>query len=125
MRYMDVTLAPEDIEWSTPDAWGGLKEAVFDDARFEVFVDEQGVEEALGKATRLHRIVSNQLIERAVRTPDSSEWAARTIWFTRAVKRRRNELRRRLRAVVGLDAAEVVIRRLDESFPRAEWGALS
>lgn len=124
MTYADVTLAPDDIEWEKPvSVYADLQDAVFDDALFAAFVEHNGVQVALEKVTEFHRVISNQLIRRAVSEYTSSKWAGRTIRLCRSIKRRRNELRRWLVANVGQDEGAKVISLLDDLYPRAEWGS--
>jgi hypothetical protein len=119
-----VTLAPDDIEWvrEWPDAHDGLKGIVWNDADFWGFVEQHGLAGALEKVTRFHRVIANQLIERGVSEYRQSEWTRRAINLCQQAKRRRGQLRGRYWVEVGPDAAQAEYVRLDEKYPRAEWG---
>lgn len=123
MSYIDVSLAPDEIEWERWPDPHGVVDAVFDNHGFELFVVENGLLVALELVTQLHRTVANQLIRRGVDDPKSSRWAGRAIFVCRQVKWRRRQLRRMLVAELGRDEAHVVIDALDERFPRAVWGS--
>lgn len=123
MTYADVTLSPDDIEFERWPDRERIKDAVYDDHMFELFVIEHGLHVALELVTQFHREVANQLIVRAVTDPRSSRWAGRTIGLCRRVKLRRNQLRRLLTSEIGWDECGVIIRQLDEMYPRATWGA--
>lgn len=122
MTYMDVSLAPDDVEWDRWPDREDVKDACFDRHLFELFVVEHGLVGALERVTQFHREVANQLIRRAVDDPLSSRWAGRTIWLCRHVKSRRDELRRMLYREHGYEDAHAFIDGLDRRWPRAMWG---
>lgn len=126
MTYNDVTLSPDDIEWvrEWPDP-DGLKGKVWSDTEFSAFVEQHGVTEALERVTAFHRTIANQLIERGVKSPRESNWAGRAIALCVQVKRRRGRLRALYIAEHGEVAGFVEFDRLDEKYPRAEWGGLT
>ncbi|WP_341945685.1 hypothetical protein [Microbacterium sp. LWH11-1.2] len=121
--YRDNTLAPDDIEWVWPNDFEDVKDAVYDDEQFAMFLIGHGLIGALTRVHEFHRLVANQLIVRAVDTYTPVGWVGRTIRLSRRVKRRRNELQRLLTAEIGAREAEVVFADLKQRFPRAEWGS--
>ncbi len=124
MSYADVTLAPDDIEWDDDRALRRrVVEAAFSDRKFELFLVEHGLTVALELVTEQHRWVANQLIRVAAADPTASDWARHKIGRCNRLKKRRNQLRRLLTAEIGYDEAGVIIRALDERFPRAVWGS--
>jgi hypothetical protein len=125
VSYRDVTLSPDDIEWvrEWPDP-DGLKALVWDDAGFAGYVEQHGLPEALERVTAFHRTIANQLIVRGVTERRQSDWTRRAVDLCRAVKRRRGQLRGRYQTEHG-SAAFVEFDRLDEKYPRAEWGGLT
>jgi hypothetical protein len=128
MRYKDITLAPDDIEWLKPTdgAQGSghdrLKWIIWDDDEFNAYVGEHGIEEAHERVHRFHRDVANQLIARGVRSRLESDWAWRAIGLCRQVKFRRQELRRWYQVHHGQTALMTEAARLDAAYPRATWG---
>lgn len=120
--HRDNTLAPDDVEWVWPNDYEDVKDAVYDDHEFAMFLIGHGLVGALTRVHEFHRLVANQLIARAVDTYVPGGWVGRTIRLTRRVKKRRNELQRMLRTEIGWDAADVIISELETRFPRAVWG---
>lgn len=101
-----------------------LKDALYDDDLFVEYVETHGLHIALEEVTRFHRTIANQLIVNAVdEYVPGSGWVGRTMRLCHRAKRRRNELRRVLRASAGEAVAGVVIEQLGLRFPRAVWGS--
>ena len=123
MSYSDVTLSPEDIEWDRWPDREDVKDALFNNNQFDLFLVSNGLDGALERVTQFHREVANQLIVRAVDTYRPGGWVGRTIRLCRRAKARRNQLRRLLAAEIGWDETQLVIDALDARFPRAVWGA--
>lgn len=122
VMFRDVSLAPDDVEWVRSDD-DDLKDALFDDHQFELFVVREGLPVALELVTALHRKVANQLIRRAVSDRQSSRWASAAIHVCRQAKWRRRQLRRWLAAEVGRSEVDAPVEMLSLRYPRAEWGS--
>lgn len=121
--YKDVTLAPDDIEWSTDRPTNPVKEAVFDDACFRSILTDKGARETLELFHKFHRDIANQLIVRAVTDACESEWTRRAVHVCRAAKVRRDVARRVFQVEHGV-AAELEFRQaLRRKYPRAVWGS--
>lgn len=121
--YRDVSLAPDDIEWVHDNDHDGLKSIVWDDTDFHDYIALRGLEDALEAVHHFHRVIANQLIERATKDPESSDWAHRTISLCRRVKARRQELRRAYIVVYGPKALQLEVERLSDLYPRSVWGS--
>lgn len=123
MTYRDVTLAPDDVEWSTDRPTNPVKEAVFDDDAFRSILTDKGARETLELFHKFHRDIANQLIVRAVVDACESEWTRRAVNLCRAAKVRRDVARRVFQVEHGV-AAELEFRQqLRRKYPRAVWGS--
>jgi hypothetical protein len=122
MRYSAVTLGDEDVEWLDTE-YEDLKPALFDDDLFRAHTESLGLTDALEIVTKFHRVIANQLIERAVVDYRQSDWTRRAINMCKRAKIRRNELRRYYGVQNGVPALIAIKREFDVKYPRAEWGS--
>jgi hypothetical protein len=121
--YKAVTLGDEDVEWIDEDR--ELIDSIWTDETFREHVEQNGLTETLEAVTRLHRVIANQLIERAISRYDHSAWSMRAINLAGRIKKRRNELRRYYGVQNGFGALANFRRDLEAKYPRAEWGSLN
>lgn len=121
MRYKAVTLGDEDVEWINEDQ--DLIDSIWADETFREYTEQHGLPETLEAVTRLHRVIANQLIERAISRYDHSAWSMRAINLAGRIKKRRNELRRYYAVQNGWPELIALKREIELKYPRAMWGS--
>jgi hypothetical protein len=124
MGYKAVTLGDEDVEWITPDNdFDEIREAIWHDDQFEAWLSRVDIAAALTLTTRFHRVIANQLIERAEKDAGASEWAGQTIALCTRLRLRRQQVQRRMSEERGADAMLTARDTLSALYPRAIWGS--
>lgn len=119
MKYADVTLSPDDIEWDD-DERVSVWAAANDVHCFELFISQRGLKDALRRFHKAHREIANRCIEAEYTHPDDSEEAKRWIFACRRFKSARNRANVRYRELYGASEAQEYRARLDSRYRRIE-----
>lgn len=124
MKFSTVTLGYEDVEWITTDSdFDEIRVAIWYDDQFEAWLEQNDLDAALALTTRFHRVIANQLIERAAKDPEASDWAGSTIALCNQLRRRRQQVRRLMIAERGVRGMVAARDALLAQYPRAVWGS--
>lgn len=115
MRYQDITLSPDDIEWERTSVW----DAARDSKTFDKFVRERGLEEVIRHFHKAHRAIADKLIEHQVSTgkefPEASQW----IFAARTFKNARKKATRAFRELHGDDETRALQTRLNSMYVKS------
>lgn len=94
-----MTMYESEVEWldAVEDDYDEIKQAIWDDDSFKGVIREFGAVEALRSVSDFHKMLTTQLKDRGITSPDHSDWAKRTIGLVIRLKSRRQQLRTMIR----------------------------